>query len=64
MKVKIIELAVCKDVYDDEYECYGFDPGGIYEVVMVYEEVGSMVIINKFGRKIMVYNDEVEACED
>ncbi|HEF0535419.1 TPA: hypothetical protein ACNTTR_004834 [Escherichia coli] len=64
MKVKIIALSKTDGFDDDEYEFYGLEPGGVYEVVAIYEELESMVIKNKNGKHVMVYNHEVEYCED
>lgn len=66
MKVKIIEISKTGwfDDDDDEYEFYGLEPGGVYDVVALYEEIESMVIKNKNDRNVMVYNNEVERYED
>lgn len=64
MKVKIIELSKTDGFDDEEYEFYGLEPGGVYDVVAIYEELESMVIKNKYDRNVMVYNSEVEHYED
>lgn len=64
MKVKLIELSETYLLDGEGYEFYGLEPGGIYEVVAIYEELESMVIKNKYDRNVMVYNHEVERCED
>lgn len=64
MKVKLIALSKTDGFDDEEYEYYGLEAGGVYEVVAIYEELESMVIKNKHDRNVMVYNHEVERCED
>ena len=39
MKVKVVELDFCGDIYDDEYEYYGINQGGVYEVVTTYPDI-------------------------
>lgn len=64
MKVKVIELSKTDGFDDEGCEYYGLEPDGVYEVVAIYEELESMVIKNKHDRNVMVYNHEVERCED
>ena len=64
MRVKIIALSNTDGFEDEEYEFYGLEPAGVYDVVAVYEELESMVIKNKHDRAVMVYNFEVEHYED
>ena len=68
MKVKVIELDFCgdiyDDIYDDEYEYYGIDQGGVYEVINTYPDIEAIVVVNKYGRNVMLYNREVEIYEE
>lgn len=64
MKIKIKALSKTDGFEGDEYELYGLEPGGVYDVLAVYEELESMVIKNKNDRNVMVYNFEVEHYED
>lgn len=64
MKVKITALSKTDGFDDEEYEFYGLEPDGVYDVVAIYEELESMVIKNKHDRNVMVYNFEVERYED
>lgn len=64
MKVKVIELAHTSGDYDDEHEHYGIDQGGVYEVVDTFHEVEAIAVVNKHGRKVMLYNDEIKVYEE
>ena len=64
MKVKVIELDFCGDIYDDEYEYYGINKGGVYEVTTTYPDIEAIVVVNKYGRNVMLYNREVEIYEE
>lgn len=64
MKIKVKALRKDDDFEDEEYEFYGLEQGGVYDVVAIYEELESMVIKNKNDRNVMVYNFEVEHYED
>lgn len=64
MKIKIKELRKDDDSEGDQYEFCGLEPGGVYDVLALYEELESMVIKNKNGRSVMVRNFEVELYED
>ena len=64
MKVKVIELASRGDIHDSEYEYYGINQGGVYEVVKTYPELEAIVVINNHGRNVVLYNDEVEDYEE
>lgn len=64
MKVKITALSKTDGFKGEEYEFYGLEPGGVYDVLAIYEELDSMVIKNKHDRNVMVYNHEVEHYED
>lgn len=64
MKVKVIELDFCGDIYDDEYEYCGINQGGVYEVVTTYPDLEAIVVVNKYGRNFTLYNREVEIYEE
>lgn len=66
MKIKIKALALSKaDGFEgDEYERYGLEPLGVYDVLSKIDELGVMIINNKYDKNVMVYNFEVEHCED
>ena len=64
MKVKVIEIDFCGDIYDCEYEYYGINQGGVYEVVNTYPDLEAIVVVNKYGRNVMLYNREVEIYEE
>lgn len=64
MKVKVIELDSCGDIYDDEYEYYGINKGGVHEVVATYPDLEAIVVVNKHGHNVMLYNREVEIYEE
>ena len=68
MKVKVIELDFCGDIYDneydDEYEYYGINQGGVYEVITTYPNIEAIVVVNNYGRNVMLYNREVEIYEE
>lgn len=66
MKIKIKALALSKaDGFEgDEYELYGLEPGGVYDVLSQIHELGVMIINNKYDINVMVYNFEVEHYED
>lgn len=64
MKVKVIELDLCGDIYDGEYEYYGINQGGVYEVITTYPDIEAIVVVNNYGRNVMLYNREVEIYEE
>lgn len=64
MKVNVIELDFCDDIYDEEYEYYGINQGGVYEVVTTYPDFEAIVVVNNYGRNVMLYNREVEIYEE
>lgn len=64
MKIKIKSLSKNDCSEDEEYEFYGLEPGGVYDVVSIIHELGIMIINNKYDRNVMVYNSEVELHED
>lgn len=64
MKVKVIELDFCGDIYDDEHEYYGINQGSVYEVINTYPDIEAIVVVNKYGRNVMLYNREVEIYEE
>lgn len=64
MKIKIKELSKTDGFEDEEYEFYGLEPGGVYDVLSIIDELGIMIINNKYDRNVMVYNFEVEHYED
>lgn len=64
MKIKIKALSKNDCSEDEEYEFYGLEPVGVYDVVSIIHELGIMIINNKYDRNVMVYNSEVELHED
>lgn len=64
MKVKIKALRKTDGFEGDECELCGLEPGGVYDVLSEIDELGVMIINNKYDRNVMVYNFEVELYED
>lgn len=64
MKIKIKALSKTDCSEDEEYESHDLEPGGVYDVVSIIDELGIMIINNKYDRNVMVYNFEVELHED
>lgn len=64
MKVKIIALSKTDGYDGDAYEYYGLEPGGVYDVVTISEDLGAVIVENRMKRNVLVYMNEVEVYED
>lgn len=59
MKVKIIALSKTDGFYDDEYEFYGIEIGGVYDVFMEHEN-GTVVIMDGKAKPLVIHPGEFE----
>ena len=64
MKVKIIALSKTDGYDGDEYEYCGLEPGGVYDVVTINEDLDAVIVENRMKRNVLVYMNEVEVYED